>query len=51
MRYYILLVIILGIYSPAQVNYKDNQPWEQRTNEGPDSEVPGWYFYSRGKLL
>ncbi len=29
----------------AQVHYFDNgSPWGQRTNEGPDAEVPGWFY-------
>jgi len=29
----------------AQVDYQDNDsPWGQRTESGPDAEVPGWFY-------
>ncbi len=29
----------------AQVDYQDNDsPWGQRTDSGPDADVPGWYY-------
>lgn len=28
----------------AQVAYQDGNPWRQRANEGPDAQVPGWYY-------
>ncbi len=42
----ILGFIIFLSASPcyAQVHYEENRPWEQKANEGPDSEVPGWYY-------
>jgi hypothetical protein len=28
----------------GQVAYEGGQPWSQRADSGPDSEVPGWYY-------
>ena len=39
--------VALSIAMPAgaQVHYHDSgHPWKQRANEGPDAEVPGWYY-------
>lgn len=41
-------VALLSLWAPvatAQVDYdEEGQPWAQRAEEGPDAEVPGWYY-------
>ena len=39
-------ILMLGSAAlPAQVHYHPNgQPWKQRARNGPDAEVPGWYY-------
>lgn len=49
MRYLDLLLalVFVSISAPAfaQVHYQpDGSPWNQQANEGPDAEVPGWYY-------
>jgi hypothetical protein len=37
--------LLLCAPAAAQVHYHDDgQPWKQRAGEGPDAEVPGWYY-------
>ena len=41
-------VCVLFAFAPApvkaQVAYQNGQPWSQRAGEGPDAEVPGWFY-------
>lgn len=40
-------VALLGLISgslSAQVHYEYGRPWNQRAGEGPDAEVPGWFY-------
>ncbi|MSR48031.1 MAG: hypothetical protein EXS13_13395 [Planctomycetes bacterium] len=40
-----LLSALVVFPATAQVHYHaDGQPWVQRAQEGPDAEVPGWYY-------
>lgn len=44
-------VLMLAAAAPlsAQVHYhEDGRPWTERASEGPDAEVPGW-FYNLGR--
>ena len=37
--------LVLVVPAAAQVHYHDSgHPWKQRASEGPDAEVPGWYY-------
>ena len=39
------LFLIFSFSAVAQVDYiDDGRPWKNRTNRGPDAEVPGWYY-------
>ncbi len=40
-----LLWITVGTTAIAQVHYHANgSPWNQRAEEGPDAQVPGWFY-------
>jgi hypothetical protein len=42
---YSLLFLFVCHSLSAQVHYRDNgQPWTNKTNKGPDKEVPGWFY-------
>ena len=44
-----LAIVALAAPLAAQVHYHEHgQPWSQRASEGPDAEVPGW-FYNLGR--
>jgi len=39
------VLIAMAVPLVAQVHYHpDGQPWRQRAGDGPDAEVPGWYY-------
>lgn len=52
MKHFSLVVSVVGLLSACmaltaagQVHYhQDGRPWNQRTNDGPDAQVPGWYY-------
>ncbi len=39
---------LLGLFMAgplsAQVHYEGERPWSQKAGDGPDAEVPGWYY-------
>jgi len=39
-------LLFLGHASPAlaQVDYREDSPWNQRAQAGPDAQVPGWFY-------
>jgi hypothetical protein len=40
-----IILVCLAAEVPAQVHYHPNgRPWNQHAGEGPDAEVPGWYY-------
>ncbi|MDX1963884.1 MAG: DUF6288 domain-containing protein [Pirellulales bacterium] len=39
-----LLVVCLPSTLPAQVDYGQDSPWNQRAESGPDAKVPGWFY-------
>ena len=42
-----LCTVLMGVLSGlslAQVHYQNGQPWSQRAGDGPDAEVPGWFY-------
>lgn len=41
----LLALVLCTAQLEAQVHYQpDGSPWNQKANEGPDAEVPGWYY-------
>jgi len=40
------VLLLAGIALPAagQVHYTDDRPWSQKANDGPDKDVPGWFY-------
>ena len=41
----IILAYMLVPFAVAQVHYdKNGYPWKERVDEGPDKDVPGWYY-------
>lgn len=39
-----LVPLCLVSLSQAQVDYRNDSPWNQRAKSGPDAEVPGWFY-------
>lgn len=40
-----LSLVVFSVKGVAQVHYHpDGHPWRQHANDGPDSEVPGWFY-------
>lgn len=39
-----LVAFMFVAQAGAQVAYQDGNPSRQRANEGPDAQVPGWYY-------
>lgn len=39
-----LLILALAWPVRAQVDYREQSPWGQRADSGPDAEVPGWFY-------
>ncbi len=40
-----LILVALGSSALGQVHYHPNgQPWRQKARQGPDAEVPGWFY-------
>lgn len=45
MRFIVSILVLWAISLNAQVDYNENGfPWKEKTNKGPDAEVPGWYY-------
>lgn len=39
-----LLFLCHASLSQAQVDYGEDNPWNQRARSGPDAKVPGWFY-------
>jgi hypothetical protein len=39
-----LLFLCHASTSFSQVDYRDQSPWDQRAESGPDANVPGWFY-------
>ena len=39
-----LLAMCMTLPLHAQVDYREESPWNQRAESGPDAQVPGWFY-------
>lgn len=38
------LLVSCALPAAGQVHYKDGSPWSRTANDGPDAQVPGWFY-------
>jgi hypothetical protein len=39
-----VLLGLFGLPAVGQVHYRDGSPWNRKANNGPDAQVPGWFY-------
>ncbi|MFK7788677.1 MAG: DUF6288 domain-containing protein, partial [Phycisphaeraceae bacterium] len=50
MKHFLMIVAGVGLFvccvlpTVGQVAYSDGQPWGQTAGDGPDAQVPGWFY-------
>lgn len=38
------LLLCVALPAAGQVHYMEGRPWSQTANDGPDAQVPGWFY-------